>query len=434
MHGKDFDINIDNLSKIEGHADLEISIKNKKVQHVKLKISENKRFFTQAVRGKPATGIYQIVSRICGTCSVAHQTACIEAVEKGIGIRPSDQTIALRNLMLYGLNIRDHAMHLYLFCLPDIYGKDSVLEFPDDGPEHELLHDCFDIKAVGNNLGSEIGGRAIHATNTAVGGYMKMPSIDNLKKIAKDLEGIREKTIKLVDIFYKCDFEHQSDSSFVSLINKDFSYLGEELASSTGVCVPEALFGDHLQKVVIPYSQAPGFEFQGKQFIVGAISRMNLNGSKVNRRTRKDLSKYVGVFPSKNLFHNNLAQAIEIVHCIDHSLEIIDGLEIKAEKPNLPLKLEKEVEGIGAIEAPRGTLYYDLRISPDMKINSVNLVIPTSQNQISMEREIGKLVQNCLDAGMGADKIHFEIEKLIRAYDPCMSCATHFLKVKWNKE
>jgi len=148
MHTQDFEITLENISKIEGHAEIGISVKGKKVTEVKLRINENRRFYTQAVRGKVVTGVAQIVSRICGTCSIAHQTACTEAVERGLGINPSDQTILLRNLLLYGLNIRDHAMHLFLFCLPDIYGKDSILDFPDDGPLHEQVHHAFDIKST----------------------------------------------------------------------------------------------------------------------------------------------------------------------------------------------------------------------------------------------------------------------------------------------
>jgi coenzyme F420-reducing hydrogenase alpha subunit len=434
MHGKDFEISIENLSKIEGHADLDVKVKGNKVTDVKLRISENKRFFTQAARGKMATAVSQIVSRICGTCSIAHETACIEAVEHGLKVTPSEQTLALRKLLLYGLNIRDHAMHLYLFCLPDVYGKDSILEFPDDGPLHELVHKAFDVKSVGNELSTEVGGRAVHAPFPAVGGFTKIPNMDNLKRIANELEAIRDAAVEFVEIFHAAPFVHETDSAFVALINEDYSFLGNELASTEGMCVPEFIFNEYLNKTVIPYSQAPGFKFKGKQYTVGAISRMNLNGNRLHRRTRKTLSKYLKVFPSKNLFHNNLAQAIEIVHCIDHSLEMIENLELEDEKPIVPQKPTEEVEGVGVIEAPRGTLYYNLKIGTDLKIRSANLVIPTSQNQIGMERELGRLVQDGLDSGKDKDVLHRDMENLIRAYDPCMSCATHFLKVNWAKE
>jgi coenzyme F420-reducing hydrogenase alpha subunit len=434
MHTQDFEITLENISKIEGHAEIGISVKGKKVKDVKLRINENRRFYTQAVRGKVATGVAQIVSRICGTCSIAHQTACTEAVERGLGITPSDQTLLLRNLLLYGLNIRDHAMHLYLFCLPDIYGKDSILDFPDDGPLHEQVHHAFDIKSAGNRLSIEVGGRAVHAPLPVVGGFLKMPNVKNLKMIAKELEAVRNAAIEFVDVFYNCHFSQETDASFVSLLSDRFTYLGDELASSEGICIPEWKFPHYLQKIVLPYSQAPGFQFVGRPYIVGAISRINLNGGNIHRRTRKDLAKYLSAFPSTNIYHNNLAQAIEIVHCIDHSIEIIDSLELKDQPPVLPKPPAKEVEGVGAIEAPRGTLYYNLKITPDLKIANANLVIPTAQNQVNMEKEIGKLVQHNLDVGRSKAAIQKDIEKLIRAYDPCMSCATNFLKLRWKEE
>ena len=153
MHSHSFDITIKNLSKIEGHTDLDVEVRDGKVVGSKLKIDENKRFFTQAAVGKPALGVHQIVSRICGTCSIAHLMCCINCVENAFKVEPSEQTVAMRDLLLYGLNIRDHAMHLYLFCLPDIFGKDSVLEFADTGYEHDLIH-----KAAGWML-REIGKR-----------------------------------------------------------------------------------------------------------------------------------------------------------------------------------------------------------------------------------------------------------------------------------
>ena len=375
--------------------------------------------------------VAQIVSRICGTCSIAHETACIEAIENGLGINPSEQTIELRNLLLNGLNIRDHAMHLFIFCLPDLYGKDSILDFPDSGKLHNLVHSAFDIKQAGNDLSAAIGGRAVHAPFPTIGGYLKLPSFEELKKISKQLEKVRDAAIDFVEIFHECEFFNEPCAEFVSLINDKFSYLGKELMSSEGESIPKEKFEQHLHEFVIPYSQAKGFEFEGKPYIVGALARVNINGKALNKRTKKDLSKFLKVFPSTNIFHNNLAQAIEIVNCIDFSREIIDSLDIKNEKPPTLHQLKKDVSGIGVIEAPRGTLYYNMKIAKDLKVKYTHVVIPTAQNQVSMDKEIGRLVQWCLDNNKNKKYIYHEIEKLIRAYDPCMSCATHFLKIKW---
>lgn len=430
MHGPDFDVTIENLSKIEGHTNLAVSVRGGMVSNVHLQINENKRFFTQAIRGKPAISAPQVLSRICGTCSIAHHMCCIEAVENAFGITPSDQTMLLRHLLMNGLMIRDHAMHLYLFCLPDVFGKDSILDFSDKGKEHELIHNAFDIKSVGNDVSTIVGGRAVHAPFPVVGGFIKLPEKESLRALLPRLRTVRDAAIEFTDIFLNCRFSLENNGAFVSLINRDYNFLGDELATSLGICIPEHRFADYLAKSVIPYSQAPGFKFEGMPYSVGALARMNLNGSSLRPETKKSLPKAISVFPSKNTFHNNLAQAVEVIHCIDASIAIIESFDPKPEPP--AVVKPKAGSGVGVIEAPRGTLYYHLDVAQDGKVNRANLVIPTSQNQVKMEKDIGVLVNQCLKRRVPKDKIPLEIEKLIRAYDPCMSCATHFLKVKWG--
>jgi len=430
MHSQSFDITIKNLSKIEGHTDLDVAVKDGKVIDAKLKISENKRFFTQAAVGKPALGVHQLVSRICGTCSVAHLMCCINCVENALEVKPSEQTLKLRDLLLYGLNIRDHAMHLYLFCLPDIFGKDSVLEFADEGYEHDLVHKAFDVKGAGNDLCVLVGGRAVHAPFPQVGGFMKIPKKEDAMRIAKSLREVRAAAVEFVEVFHSRSPTFHTKTTYIALRNEKFGYRGGDLMTSDGICISHKYFRQHLQKAVIPYSQAPGFAFKGKSYVVGALARLNINRDTLHPKTKKDLAKYLAVFPSSNIFHNNLAQAIEVVHCIDSSIDLLESMEFK-EEPKIVPKVKRS-EGIGVMEAPRGTLYYNLRIDDAGKIEFADLVIPTSQNQIKMDIDIGALVQEKLDSGVEKDAIPLEIEKLIRAYDPCMSCATHFLKVKWK--
>jgi len=424
MH-KDLDISIENLSKIEGHANLDIKVRKGKVEYVKLKISENKRFYTQAIRGKVFNTVPQLVSRICGTCSIAHLTCCMEAVEKALDIEHSDQTTLLRKLMTYGMMIRDHAMHLYLFCLPDIFGKDSVLDF--DEKQHELIHHAFEIKKAGNDLSTLIGGRAIHPFYSQLGQFTHLPDKNETKKVIDELKRVRSYVFEIVKIFYDSQFSFRKRTDFVALTTNDFSFLDGVIKSSIGVSIPEDYYWDHLHRVIIPYSQATGFEFEGREYMVGALARINLNREKLHRETKKDLAKYIRIFPSENIFYNNLAQAVEIMHCIDHSIEILESKDFKKE-PKIEIKI-KEGKGVGVIEAPRGTLYYAISLDKNGKILYGNLVIPTAQNQIKTERDIRTLVSQNLDK----DKhyIQHEIEKLIRAYDPCMTCATHFLKVNW---
>jgi len=327
--------------------------------------------------------------------------------------------------MMYGMMIRDHAMHLYLFCLPDVFGKDSVLDF--DERQHELVHNAFEVKKAGNDLSKLIGGRAVHPPYAQIGQFSHLPDKDEAKKVIEELERVRADIFELVRIFYDCTFSFRKKTRFVALTTPDFSFLEGIIKTSQGLTIPEAHYWEHLQRIIIPYSQAAGFELEGRDFMVGALARMNLNRDKLHRETKRDLAKYIRMFPSENIYNNNLAQTIEIMHCIDHSIEILESTEFKNE-PKAEFKI-KEGKGVGVIEAPRGTLYYAISLDKDGKIDYGNLVIPTAQNQIKMENDIRNLVYQNL--GKSKPFIRYEIEKLIRAFDPCMTCATHFLKVNW---
>lgn len=428
-------ISIEGLSKIEGHLDMDVYIEDNKIKGVEFKIMENKRFFEKAILGKPFNQVPQLLSRICGTCSIAHLLAAIEAVEDALGYKPSKQTTILRKLLTYGLMIRDHALHLYVFALPDVLEKDSILDFDEnDEKEHKLLHDMFDIKRAGNNLSTYVGGRAVHAPFPMVGGFVKYPTAEELQKSKEELKTIREKVLYVMEVFDQCPFKLERKTKFVGLKTEDFSFLeGPALCSEGNFCVPEKEFRNQLKEVVIPYSTAKAYTLQGEEYMVGSLARLNVNKEALHANTQKDAKKYLDRFPSIDVYHNNLAQAIEILHSIDHAIEIIDTLKITPAPPDkIPLKAG---EGVGVVEAPRGTLYHYIKLDDQGIVTDAEVVVPTAQNQINIENDIRHLVQEHLDRdgeNMDKDLVRFEIEKLIRAYDPCMSCATHFLQINWK--
>ncbi|MEM7821384.1 MAG: Ni/Fe hydrogenase subunit alpha [Candidatus Aenigmatarchaeota archaeon] len=422
-HG--FELNIDGISKTEGHAGLEIKVRNNKVEEVKLKVSENKRFFTQAVRGKKFYEVPNFLSRICGTCSIAHVLASIEAIERALGIEISHQTIVLRRLLMFGLIIRDHAMHLYFLSLPDVFKKDSIIELLEKKPE--IVRDAFEIKAAGNSISKLVGGRAIHPYLCTIGGFLKIPKEEEIRKTLKELKAIREKIFPLLEIFYDSNLSFENETNYVALCTPSFDFLEGEIRSSDGLIIPEDRFWDFVNRVVLPYSQSTAFQFSGKPYRVGALARINLNSKALDEDTKKDVKIYLKKFPSHNIFYNNLAQGIEILHSIDASIKILEGYDFKEERIK-EIKV-KEGEGVGVVEAPRGTLYHMVYLDSEGKVRFMNLVIPTAQNQIQMELDIRDLVQKNL--GKRKHSIQHKVEALIRAYDPCFSCASHFLKVRW---
>lgn len=429
-----FDINLSEVSKVEGAATLDIKVRNKKIEDLKFSISEWKRFYTQAIQGKPAMAVPQLVARICGTCSNAHLLCSINAVENALNIKPSEQSLILRKLLYLGLIIRDHGLHLYIFTLPDIFGKNSILDFDENIPkEKQFLEDAFAVKEVGNQLSIVVGGRSVHAPNPTVGGFLKLPKIEELKNLRKNLEQIRGKILNLIKIFadYNADLKPKTELTFSGLISDDFSFLDGSINTTDGIRIDKKELNQHLNAVVVPYSQARGFNFDGKLMMVGALARLNLNKDRLHVKTKESANEYLKIFPSKNLFHNNLAQAIEILQAIDLSTDLIDSLNNI--QPEIPVKtVPAESTGVGVIEAPRGTLYHKYGIDQEGNVRIGEIIVPTGQNHVLMEKALFELVEKLLTENKSKEEIVMKSEELIRAFDPCMSCASHFLKVRWT--
>lgn len=428
MHSIDIDLSIDKVSKIEGHGQLDLKVRDGKVEQLHFKIIENKRFYTKAIEGKPFIAAPSLMSRICGTCSIAHLLCCIRAVEDALGYEPSEQLKILRKLTTYGLMIRDHALHLYFFSLPDVLNKDSILDFdPNDPKEHDLVHEAFAVKAAGNNLSKMIAGKAVHSPFPMVGGFTKIPAKEDLQKSIEELKTIRPYVFNLIKIFEEWPQTLERDTTFVCQKSEDFSYMDGPICTSNNYCIPKEKYEEHLERVVIPYSTSTGYNFHEGNYFVGALARLNLNKDALHQNTKKDAEKYLKWFPSNNVFDNDLAQAIEILHAIDHSIELMEKTDFKPEK--LQILKPKKCTGVGVVEAPRGTLYYKLDIDEKGVITHADVIVPTQQNQINIENDIKTFVEQNLS--MDKEKMSLEIEKIIRAYDPCMSCATHFLKINW---
>lgn len=429
MHN--LDINLDHITKVEGAAALEVRVRKNKVEHAHFKITEYKRFYTEAMKGKPIWGLPQLLSRICGTCSNAHILCSIEACERALGIEPSAHTMLLRILTMYGLMIRDHALHLYLFVLPDLYGKDSFLDFDEKNPEeHQLLRDGFDIKAAGNFLATLVAGRSIHAPYPIIGGFTHFPDKKEIRKAIGKLQEIRPAAERIIRVFEKASWHFDRQTNFVAMVPERFGFLNGWIDMGNGDCISEQYFRDHLERVVLPYSQASAYKHESESYMVGSLARLNLAKNRLHPKTKKSLGGILNIFPSTNIYHNNLAQAIEILHSIDDAIEILENNEFKKE-PIINKAPQVEAVGVGVIEAPRGTLYHKVEIDSKGVVKNGEVVVPTGQNQINIEKDIARLVEELVPEAP-KEKIEFEIEKLIRAYDPCMSCAAHFLKVKWG--
>jgi len=427
------DISLEHVAKVEGAADVRVQIRDGKVTDVKYAITEAKRFYTKGVEGKPVIALPGLLSRICGTCSNAHIMASIEACEHSQGIVPTEQTMALRHLTMCGLNIRDHALHLYLFALPDMVGKDNFLSLDENDPaQHQMLHDAFDIKAAGNFLAELVAGRSVHAVLPTLGGFLKIPDKKGIDEAVNKLWAVREAAIRTVKLFAETSFHFDRKTSFMALVPTDgkFGFLDGEIVTSQGERIPESGYKQHLEHFIMPYSQASGYKHHGEPYMVGSLARLNLAKDLLHPKTKESLAEWLKLFPSTDIYHNNTAQAVEIVQCIDQAIELLTTREYK---PEAPVRVPPRAGvGVGVVEAPRGTLYH--LVETDAKGTCVRgeVMVPTNQNQVNMEADIGGIVQAMLP-DTDEPKILHEIEKLVRAYDPCMSCAAHFLKLKMER-
>lgn len=426
------DLTMERISKVEGSASLDLRVRDGKVEYAHFQVTEFKRFYTTAMKGKPVAALPQLLARICGTCSNAHLLCSIEACERALGITPSEQTLLLRRLTMYGLNIRDHALHLYLFSMPDIFGKDAFLDLDENDPfQHQMLHDGFDVKAAGNTLATLIAGRSVHALHPTIGGFMHFPDQAGIDDVVAKLTSARPAVLRLMKVFADAPFHFDRQTNFMAIVPEKFGYLDGPIRTSLGELYPKEQYHDLLEHIVLPYSQASAYKHKGQSYMVGALARINLAADRLHPKTRQDAAKYLKLFPSTDIYHNNLAQAIEILHCLDDAVEILTTTKIKPE-PIIKQPF-RAASGIGVVEAPRGTLYHKATIDATGTVTSGEVVVPTGQNQINIEEDIHTLVNGLLpDPATDEAKIEFEIEKLIRAYDPCMSCASHFLKVKWD--
>ncbi|MBL7053890.1 nickel-dependent hydrogenase large subunit [Patescibacteria group bacterium] len=431
MHQSDFKLNIKEITKVEGSAELEVKVVKSKVKYVKFKIKDFKRFYTQAIQGKSALAVPQMLARICGTCSNAHLMASIEAIEKACDFKPSIQTMVLRKLAYHGLIIRDHALHLYVFVLPDLFNKDSLLDFDENNQrEHQFLHDTFKVKSAGNNLSIFTAGRSVHSPYPVVGGFLKTPAEEKKQNIIEKLEQARPAVLRLINIYKNSKFNLIRKTDYVCLKANPFSYLEGQLYNQNKLIAEEKDFRQHFEHVVLPYSQASAYTFKGKPYQVGALARININQQALHDKTKKSATSALKSFPSNNIYHNNLAQAIEILHSIDESIDLLNNFKFKPEEPT-KLKIKKSI-GIGVIEAPRGTLYHKLEIDNQGIIKKGEVIVPTGQNQLSIELDIAEFIQNNID--MDQAQLSLQCEKIIRAYDPCMSCASHFLKLNLTRK
>jgi sulfhydrogenase subunit alpha len=414
------------LARVEGEGGMHIEIKDKVVQSVKLNIFEPPRFYEAFLRGRKYTEPPDITARICGICPVAYQSAATEAIEAISGAVTTPEIQTMRRLLYCGEWIESHALHIFMLHAPDFLGFDSVIEMAADyGPVVEM---ALRIKKAGNDLMTLVGGRAIHPVNVKVGGFYRFPTKADMLKLRPDLErGLEEsfETIKLVSTFAFPEMEQPYE--YVALRHPD--YYGIErgtVVSTMGANFPVSEFPSHVKEFHVEHSNALHAHFDGKMYMVGPLARYTLNFSQLSDRC-KEAALAVGLGETcRNQFKSIIVRAVEMAYAFEEALRIIDGWTDGA-APSVPVD-PKAGEGMGASEAPRGIIFHRYVTDADGIIQDAQIVPPTAQNQPSIEADLKTAAQEWVD--MDDHSLTHRCEQAIRNYDPCISCATHFLDLR----
>ncbi|MCE5185621.1 MAG: nickel-dependent hydrogenase large subunit [Planctomycetaceae bacterium] len=412
-------IEIDYLPRVEGETNIEIELGH--APAIRLKIFEPPRFFEGFLVGRRFDEVGDIVSRICGICPVSHMTTAIQAIEKAMGIEVSPQTVTLRKLMSISQIMASHLVHLYMLAMPDYYGCDGFPAMRRDVTRQ--TEDLLILKDVFNALTGLIGGRALHPVTHLPGGFTAVPSNEAVGQIATQLKQIRpnaRRTAEEVAHLGMPDFH--CDSEYVCLDTADeYAINGGRIVSTRGLNIAVEDYHAAFHESETEYAFAKKTTRQGASSIMsGAMARLNIKFAKL-RQTTKDLAEALDFRPpSDNPFHNNIAQALEIVDGVEHCIELIESSRFEDE--DIHIRINAGTAG-AVTEAPRGLLYHWYEVDGKGIVQKANIVTPTSHNFSNIEKHLLKLVQENNDKS--PPQIRLLCEELVRAYDPCFSCSVH---------
>ncbi len=426
--GKNRNLKVEMLARVEGEGGLDVKVRGGKVADVKFRVFEPPRLFEAFLRGRRFTEAPDITARICGICPVAYQMSSAHAMETACGVQVGGQLRALRRLLYCGEWIESHALHVVMLHAPDFLGYESSIHMAKDhGAE---VVNGLALKKTGNAIVALIGGREIHPINVRVGGFYRVPTKRELRTLVEPLERAREQTLHLlgwVKGFTFPDFERDYD--FCALRHpSEYPLCEGDFASSKGPTIPISAYVEHYAEEHAQHSNALQGVRRGEPapYLTGPLSRYALNFDRLTPGAQR-LAKEAGLGPVvRNPFQSIIVRSIETYWAVEEALRIIAEYEM----PDAPAieVTPRAGTGTGASEAPRGTLVHRYRIEADGRIAEARIVPPTSQNQRSIEEDLRGFIATRLD--LDDATLTWQCEQAVRNYDPCISCATHFLKLR----
>lgn len=424
-------IRIEALSRVEGEGGLNIRLRDGNVESVELRIYEPPRFFEAFLRGRTPFEMPDIVARICGICPVAYQMSAVHALEQAAGLRITPEIRRLRRLLYCGEWIESHGLHMHLLHAPDFLNCESGLKAAETYPDE--IRRGLRLKKHGNELLEALGGRAVHPINVAVGGFYRAPSQDEIRRLVPNFEwglSAAVEATRWVAGFAFPDWE--IDYDFVALVHPEEYAMNEgEVVSGRGDRRPVEEFEQEFEERQVPHSTALHAlrRSTGEGYFLGPLARVHLSFDRLSPIARRTAEEIGFRIPCLNPFRAIIARGLELIHAYEEALSILRSYHPPA-KPRI--EADSYVgEGCAATEAPRGLLYHRYTVNDAGQIAFAKIVPPTSQNQHQMESDVAAWIPRVL--GEPDDVVARSCERVLRCYDPCISCSTHFLRVRWER-
>ncbi len=424
-------IKVDYMARVEGEGAFAIRIEKGRVVDAKLKIFEPPRFFEAFLRGRLYAEAPDITARICGICPVAYQMSSVQAMESAFGVTIDPQVRNLRRLLYCGEWIESHALHIYMLHAPDFLGYPDAIKMAKDHPE--AVTRALQLKKIGNEVMILVGGREIHPINVKVGGFYKTPSKQDLRALVDRLKWARDASIETIRFTASLPLpEFEQDYEFVALRHPDeYPILDGRLASNKGLDIPVADYERHFAEEHLAHSNALHSTIKGRgHYFVGPIARYNLNFARLPAPIQAEARSAGLGKECRNPFKGIIVRAVETLYACEEALRIISVYEPPGQAA--AAVVPKASIGCGCSEAPRGILYHRYKLDAKGIILDAKIVPPTSQNLGTIESDLLKYVEQ--DTSRPDDTLRGGCETIIRNYDPCISCATHFLKMDIRRE
>ncbi|KJJ85022.1 coenzyme F420-reducing hydrogenase, alpha subunit [Candidatus Omnitrophus magneticus] len=436
---KELNINVEYLTRVEGHGNIVVNVKDGKLEKCQLEIIEAPRFFEAMVRGRSMFEVQHITSRICGICSTGHCMASIKATEDAIGFKVSEQTKLLRKLLLHLETLDSHILHAYFLVAPDALGVKSVVPLVVTHKEVVLM--ALRMKKNYSDMCDIMAGRHTHPISICPRGWTKLPSkkdLETMKEIFKNQLGDLSKTVDIFKTVKLPSFERETEYVSLTHPTEYAFYEGDITTSDIKTTISPRKYKEVIHEFHAEHSTAKHSKNKRGSYMAGALARINNNFDKLNEQAKGVARALNFKVPCYNPYMNTVAQLIEVAHCVYDSLRIIDlflekGINYAEEVTSWPTKDEwknfKVTSGTGAgvVEVPRGILVHEYTINDKAIVESANCVIPTNQNLANIDLDMKKLIPEVIDKSK--EEITLLSEMLVRAYDPCISCSVHMLKV-----